>query len=76
MYATQEMAEDALIAAWTRFSFHEHHGPIAVYKCEDCGNYHFTSRPPMNTRLAEALKSGLIKRQSEANRWEEKWKRR
>lgn len=75
MYDTEEMAEQALIEAWVRYSFRENHGPVAVYRCDDCGAYHFTSRPPMNGKLAAALKDGSIRRQSEINRWEDKWRR-
>lgn len=76
MYATEEIAEEALIEAWTRFAFHERHGPVAVYQCEDCGAFHFTSRPPMNEKLAAALREGRIERQTEVKRWEDKWRRR
>jgi hypothetical protein len=76
MYQTQEIAEDVLIETWTRFDFNERNGPVAVYCCDDCGTYHLTSKGPMNEKLARAIADGLIKRQSEANRWSDKFRRK
>jgi hypothetical protein len=74
VYHTQELAEEALIGAHTRFDYAAGHGPIAVYKCEDCGYYHLTSKGPTNVTLAQHLKSGKINRQKEADAWERKLK--
>jgi len=68
------MAEDALIDAHSRHQY-AGTGPIAVYQCEDCGYYHFTSRGEMNKKLAEQIASGKIKRQQEANQWMNKLKK-
>lgn len=76
MYPSQEVAEDVLIETHTRFEYGPGNGPIAVYRCEDCGRFHLTSRGPMNARLAKALADGTIRRQKEANRWLDKSKRR
>lgn len=76
VYASQEMAEEVLIEAWTRYEYKGNQGPIAVYRCDDCGQYHLTSRGPMNERLAAALADGRISKQKEARRWEDKFKRR
>lgn len=74
-YPTREIAEDALIDAWIAFDYERRNGPVAVYQCEDCGEFHLTSSGPMNARLAEAIASGFIKRQKEANQWTNKFKR-
>lgn len=76
MYPTREVAEDVLIETQTRFEYGSNGGPIAVYQCEDCGQFHLTSRGPMNERLARALAEGDIRRQKEANRWLDKFKKR
>lgn len=76
MYASQEIAEDVLIETWTRFDFPAANGPLSVYQCEDCGHFHLTSRGPMNEKLSKALADGRIRRQKEADRWLDKWKRR
>jgi len=73
-YSSLNIAEDALIEAHTRFYFAAGSGPVAVYQCEDCGSYHFTSKGKMNERLEEQLKNGKIQRQKEANQWLDKFK--
>ena len=76
VYGSQELAENALIEAWTRFDFAADNGPVAVYRCDDCGEYHLTSRAPMNPRLSQAIAEGKIRRQKEADRWMDKFKRK
>ena len=76
MYLTQEMAEDALIDAWGQFDFKEGLGPVSIYRCDDCGAYHFTSQGEMNIRLAEAIATGKIRLQKEAARWMDKINKR
>ena len=76
MYASREVAEDVLIETRTRFEYGPHSGPVAVYQCEDCGEFHLTSRGPMNEKLAKALAEGKIDRQKEVDRWLDKLKKR
>lgn len=76
MYASQEIAEDVLIETWTRFEFAPNNGPVAVYRCDDCGQFHLTSRGPMNGKLEKALQEGKIQRQKEADRWLNRLKRK
>jgi hypothetical protein len=76
MFASQQMAEDVLIELWSKNEYVSGHAPIAVYKCDDCGQFHFTSRGPMNEKLSEAISSGKIKLHREANKWSDKWKRK
>lgn len=76
LYVSQEVAEDALIETWTRFDFSASNGPVAVYRCDDCGHYHLTSRGPMNEKLSQAIADGKIRRQKEADQWMNKLKRK
>lgn len=76
MYSSQEVAEDVLIEAWTRFDYSPGKGPVAVYQCEDCGHFHLTSKGTMNQRLSRALEEGRIQRQKEADRWIDKFRRK
>lgn len=75
VYHSERLAEDALIEAHIHFNYGAGGGPVAVYQCEDCGEYHLTSRSPMNVRLKELLENGIIKKQKEAQRWQNKFKR-
>jgi hypothetical protein len=76
MYPTREIAEDVLIEAQTKYQYARQGGPIAVYLCEDCGQFHLTSRGPMNERLARAFDDGAISRQKQANQWLDKLKKK
>ena len=76
IYDTEQIAEDGLIEAWIRYKFGVSNGPIAVYRCDDCGYYHLTSRGPMNMKLASYIAEGKIKKQSDINFWEDKFKKR
>lgn len=76
MYPSQQVAEDVLIEARTRYDYAPGHGPVAVYLCEDCGQYHLTSQGPMNEKLAQYLREGKIDLQKEADRWSGKLKKR
>lgn len=74
MFASQQIAEDVLIELWSKNEYVEGHAPVSVYKCEDCGYFHLTSRPPMSESLSSALRSGKIKLNREANKWLDKFK--
>ncbi len=74
VYVTQELAEEALIAARTRLEYAKGQGPIAIYKCDDCGYFHLTSKGPVNAALSQHLKEGKIDREKEANKWLNKMK--
>ncbi len=74
IYVIESLAEDALIDAHSR-NIYAGPGPIAVYRCEECGYYHFTSKGKMNENLAQQIAGGKIKRQQEANQWMNKLKK-
>lgn len=76
MYSSLEIAEDALIEAWTRYDYAPNNGPIAVYNCTDCGAFHLTSKGIMNEKLFRYIKEGKIDRQKEADRWLNKIKKK
>lgn len=75
-YPSQLLAEDALIELWSRNDYPAGRGPVSVYQCEDCGDFHFTSKGEMNPRLLEAIASKKISLQKEANKWLDKFKKR
>ncbi len=76
MYPSLEIAEDALIEAWTRYEYANGNGPVAVYQCNDCGQFHLTSIGEMNPRLRKSLDEGEIKLRKEANSWIDKFNKR
>ena len=76
VYESYDSAVNALIDARTRFDYAGDQGPVAVYKCEECGYYHLTSQGKMNDMLQKYLAEGKIKLQKEADRWLDKLKRK
>jgi hypothetical protein len=76
VYLTEEIAEDVLIETRTKFDYVSNNGPVAVYRCDDCGYYHLTSKGKMNDKLADYLSSGKIQRQKDADEWLKKIKNR
>jgi hypothetical protein len=76
VYATKEIAEDALIEAHTQFDYGRGNGPVAIYQCEDCGYYHLSSKGVINEKLDKYLKEGKIQKQKEANWWMNKMKKK
>ena len=74
VYPTEVIAEEALIDSHSRNNY-AGTGPVAVYQCEECGYYHFTSKGPMNKKLAEQIASGKIKLQQQASQWSQKWRK-
>jgi hypothetical protein len=75
-FITYELAEEALLEAHRRYQYGRTSGPVAVYHCEDCGNYHLTSQGVMNEKLARYLTEGKGKRDQEAYHWTEKMKKK
>lgn len=73
-YATEQLAEEALLGAHVHYDYRNGSGPVSFYLCSDCGAYHLTSTGAMNPRLADAIANGSLKRDKEARRWEDKFR--
>lgn len=73
IYESQELAEAALVEAWVRNGYRQDSGPIAVYQCNDCLRFHFTSQGKMNEFLEENLENGYIAKQKRARDWESRF---
>ena len=69
VYVTENLAEDALLEAHANFSYGKGQGPVAVYRCDDCGYFHLTSKGEMNPRLAKEMKEGKLGLEKEARHW-------
>jgi hypothetical protein len=76
IFQTRSLAEDALIDSWIRNNHCVGNGPVDVYQCDDCGNFHFTSKGAMNARLKIELDNGELAKQRRAYDLESKLKRR
>lgn len=76
VFASELLAEDVLIDLWSRNGYSTGNGPIAVYRCDDCGFYHLTSTGNINAKLATYLSGSKLKLDQEANKWIDKLKKR
>jgi hypothetical protein len=76
VFSSQQIAEDVLIECWIKNDYAAGQAPVAVYQCDDCGNYHLTSGGAMNPKLSELLSDRTFKLKREAARWSEKFKRK
>ena len=76
VYDSEALGEEALIELWTKFSYPSNSGPMNIYRCDECGLYHMTSRGPMNTKLAQYLSSEKGRINKEASIWLDKLKRK
>ena len=74
-YHTKEMAEEALIQHRSRHFHRLTSGPINVYQCDDCGEFHFTSKGPIHPLLQSEDIQKEIKLAQEASHWEGKFRR-
>ncbi len=75
LYATEQLAEDALIEAHINFEYPTGGGPVTVYHCEDCGCYHLTSKGTTNARLTQLINNGEIRKKKLAGQWERRMKK-
>ena len=68
-YLSEETAVTALLEVRSRFAMNS---SVTVYLCENCGQWHLTSRGQLHPKLAALLNSGEINRLREAEHWERK----
>jgi hypothetical protein len=76
MYPSREMAEEALLEAHAKFNYGPNQGPVNVYRCDECGYYHFTSQGVESERLRKHREEGRLDLEREANKWLSKFKRK
>lgn len=76
IYYTEQLALDALIDANVQFDFGNRTGPIAFYRCDDCGQFHLTSKGQMNDKLKQMMHDGILAKMKRAADWDKKFKKR
>ena len=75
-FDTEDLAVEALIQNHSRFHHGSDSGPINVYACRDCGDFHFTSKGEPHPMLNEAQTKNTILKAREAAYWESKFRGR
>jgi len=72
LFPTEDLAVEALLDLWSRVDFGSGSAPVTVYPCEDCGQWHFTSKGIRHARLEELIKSGRLDLLRRASDWDRK----
>ena len=72
IYETIELAEEALIQNHIRNNYREGEGPINIYLCPNCSNYHFTSKGQTHPMFEDPDTVERIKKERIALDWERK----
>ena len=73
-FETKELGEEALIQNHIRNNHREGAGPKNVYECDDCGEWHFTSRHPISDLLQDVEVQKRIASDQRSLQWEQKMK--
>ncbi len=71
-FDSRGLAIEALIQNHIRFHHNAGAGPLNVYECHECGQYHFTSRPPEAEELTDPEIQSRIQKEKRALDWEQK----
>ena len=69
-FLNKEDAEEELLINRAKYR----NGPVNIYECQICGNYHFTSKGEMHSGLLTGKNKDKINRESEAQYWLNKLK--
>ncbi|MGL4631616.1 MAG: hypothetical protein ACRCVT_10460 [Leadbetterella sp.] len=72
-YQNEEIALDALVQ---NRILNVYSSAKTIYRCDECGLYHLTSKGEIHPILHKKMGSGSIQKESEAKSWEEKLKRK
>lgn len=74
IFESKELAEEALIQNHIRNNHRKGSGPINVYECRDCLNWHFTSKGESSGLLEDPIVISRITSEQRAIDWEYKLK--
>ncbi len=69
-FDTYDLAIEALIQHHIINEYRKGEGPINVYECNECGNWHFTSKGEVNPLFEDDATQRRIKNERRANYWE------
>lgn len=71
-YEDEAIAIEALIQHHVINNYESGEGPINVYECQDCGNWHFTSKGPKNAIFKDDSVIKKIENERRGLFWERK----
>lgn len=71
-YSNLVLAKETLIQHHIRNNYKRGEGPINVYECQECGNWHFTSKGAENEIFEDQEVMARIESERRAFLWEQK----
>ncbi len=71
-FSSLELAEEALIQHHVRNDYKHGEGPINVYQCEYCNEWHFTSKGSKHDLFDDSEVQKRIETERRAFQWEQK----
>ncbi|NQZ78236.1 MAG: hypothetical protein HRT61_19340 [Ekhidna sp.] len=74
-YLDEDLALEALIQFYIRNSTQIASGPVNVYHCPECNEWHFTSKDAPNPNLIDKETTRRILEERRAYSWEQKFKK-
>ncbi|WP_420578471.1 hypothetical protein [Ekhidna sp.] len=69
-FDSHTLAEEALIQHHIRNDYQKGQGPLNVYECQECGNWHFTSQGPEHELFGDPEMVKRIESERRAFLWE------
>ena len=69
-YASEYLALEALIQHHIRQHHQSGRGPVNIYLCDHCGDWHFTSKSETHPELLKPETQARIKKEREGTYWE------
>ena len=74
IYESESLAVEALIQNHVFNNYRVNEGPINVYECRDCMQWHFTSKGHKHPTLEDPATLRTIEREKRAYNWERGFK--
>lgn len=71
-FGALQLAEEALIQHHVRNDYKDGEGPVNVYQCDDCNEWHFTSKGSKHELFWDSEIQKRIKSERRAFQWEQK----
>ncbi|MEO9868856.1 hypothetical protein [Ekhidna sp.] len=73
-FELKELAEESLIQHHIRNNYQRGQGPLNVYQCLDCGNWHFTSKGDSHEMFEDPEVIRKINHERRGLEWEQRLK--
>ena len=70
-YEEEEIAKEALISSHVRNAHRPGSGPINIYECDDCEQWHLTSKGATANFLLDAGVKARIEKEKRLRKWSE-----